>query len=576
MDDSRTRSTHSQDGELGSGSEDPTLEITLLQHELDEARLQNVRLRQSLLEPPYSQLRSVIRQYPQASKTAIKALNVVTGTGRINFHRRALARLQYPRDLREMERSGLFDADWYQANYPEVARSGMGPLRHYALIGAALGWDPGPRFSTDFYLEHNPDVSRGTNALLHYLRHGQARGSKIAPSTVERQWLTLTLDERFPNLRPLRVYASTSAPKRISMVTDSINSGSLFGGVGTALIFATLLARRMERPLRIITRSEPPTPANCRTVLEANGIPWQGDVDFVFSSRDTSNGRLVDVADGDLFVTTSWWTTSAVRASVDPANIIYLVQEDERRFYPEGDESIRCAEVLADPRITCVVNSKPLFDYLFAAADPRQRAPTWFEPAFPAFLTPREQPATGKRKFIFYARPKNLRNLYYRGLEAISGAIECGHLDPSAWDFFFIGRDLEPVALPRGVRPTLIENLGWHDYQQLLRRMDLGLSLMASPHSSYPPLDLAAAGAAVVTNTFGSDKRSLDQYSTNIICCDPDVASLVAGIGQGVALANDLARRSANHRTSKFLTDWSAVFAPICDQLAGAFSATKA
>ena len=133
-----------------------------------------------------------------------------------------------------------------------------------------------PRFSTDFYLEHNPDVSRGTNALLHYLRHGRARGSKIAPSTVERQWLTLTLDERFPNLRPLHVYASASAPKRISMVTDSINSGSLFGGVGTALIFATLLARRMERPLRIITRSEPPTPANCRTVLEANGIPVAG------------------------------------------------------------------------------------------------------------------------------------------------------------------------------------------------------------------------------------------------------------------------------------------------------------
>ena len=51
----------------------------------------------------------------------------------------------------------------------------------------------------------------------------------------------------------------------------------------------------MDRPLRIITRAEPPTPANCRTVLEANGIAWEGDVDFVFSSRDSSDGRLVDV-----------------------------------------------------------------------------------------------------------------------------------------------------------------------------------------------------------------------------------------------------------------------------------------
>lgn len=555
-----------------TGADDPSLRLTLLQHELDESRRENVRLRQSLLEPPYSQLRSVLRAHPQVSRTAIKALNVVTGTGRINIHRRALSRLQLPRDLREIASSGLFDPGWYRANYPEVAQSGMDPVRHFALVGVARGWDPGPRFSTSFYLEHNPDVSTGVNALLHYLRHGRARGSKIAPSTVERQWLTYTLDERFPNLRPLPVYANASAPKRISMVTDSINTGSLFGGVGTALIFATLLARRMERPLRIITRSEPPTPANCRTVLEANGISWHADVDFVFSSRDTPNGRLVDLSDGDLFVTTSWWTTWATRASVDPTRIIYLVQEDERRFYPEGDDSIRCAEILADPRITCVVNSEPLLEYLTRnGAGAHDRQTTWFDPAFPAFLTPRTDVAGGKRKFIFYARPNNLRNLYYRGVEAISGAIERGHLDPEQWEFFFIGRDLQPVSLPGGVRPALLENLGWHDYQELLRRMDLGLSLMASPHSSYPPLDLAAAGAAVVTNTFGAEKQSLDRYSANIICCDPSLPSLIAGLGQGAALASDVARRSANHRASRFLTDWSAVFSPICDQVAAAF-----
>ena len=234
------------------------------------------------------------------------------------------------------------------------------------------------------------------------------------------------------------------------MVTDSINSGSLFGGVGTALIFATLLARRMGRPLRIITRAELPTPANCRTVLEANGIPWQGDVDFVFSSRDTSDGRLVDVADGDLFVTTSWWTTWATRASVDPANVIYLVQEDERRFYPEGDESIRCAEMLEDPRITCIVNSKPLFDYLFEGDATHARKPAVVRSGVSRISAiPREAAAPGKHNFIFYARPKNLRNLYYRGLEAIAGAIEGGHLDSAEWAFFFIGRDLRAGVAAR-------------------------------------------------------------------------------------------------------------------------------
>jgi hypothetical protein len=569
---SRVQSRH---GDEAPDLDDPGLKITLLQHELDEAHMQNVRLRQSLLEPPYSQLRTVIRQYPNLSKPVIKALNVVTGTGRINFHRRALLRLRLPRDLREMEASGLFDASWYADNYPDVARSGLDPLRHYALIGAAQGWDPGPRFSTEFYLDNNPDVSRGTNALLHYLRHGRARGSAIAPSTVQRQWLAFTLDARFAHLRPLPVYASPAAPARISMVTDTIAShGSGEGAAG--LILASLLARRMHRPLRIITRRVPPAPAAYRAILEANGIPWQGDVDFVFSSQDTPDPRLVDVASGDLFVATSWWTAWATRASVDPRTIVHLVQDDEQRFYPAGDDSIRCAELLDDSRIRCVVSSKSLFDHLFSGADAHTRAATWFEPAFPGSHTDREHSVPGKRNFMFDARPDNPRSLYYRGLEAISGAMESGKLDPATWDFFFVGTDLVPAALSATVRPTLIRNPGVREYQRLLRRMDLGLSLMASAHPSYPALELGAAGAVVVTNTFGPHRGSLDHYSKNILCRDPDVPSLVAGIGAGVALAADVDRRTANHQSSAFATDWNVVFAPTCDQIAAAVSGSGA
>ena len=562
----------SHHGDDAPGPDDPGLKITLLQHELDEAQVQNVRLRQSLHEPPYSQLRTVIRQYPKLSKPAIKALNVVTGTGRVNFHRRALLRLRFPRDLREMEASGLFDATWYRENYPDVARSGLDPLRHYALIGAAQGLDPGPRFSTDFYLDNNADVARGTNALLHYLRHGRARGSEIAPSTVERQWLAVTLDARFATspsparlCEPLRTAAGIHGDRQRLTATAP-------GQGAAALIFATLLARRMNRPLRIITRRVPPVPANYRAMLEVNGIPLQGDVDFVFSAQDASDARLVDVAAGDLFIVTSWWTAWATRASVDPRTIVHLVQEDERRCYPEGDDSIRCAEILDDSRISSVVSSKSLFDHLFSAANAHRRTATWFEPAFPAVHTARELSVQGKRNFMFDARPDNPRSLYYRGIEAISGAMESGHLDPATWDLFFVGTDLRPVALSGTVRPTLIRNPGVREYPQLLQRMDLGLSLTVSAHPSYAALELGAAGAVVVTNTFGRQKRSLDHYSRNILCRDLDVPSLVAGIGAGVALAADVDRRTANHQRSAFPTDWNVVFAPICDQIAGAVS----
>ena len=56
------------------------------------------------------------------------------------------------------------------------------------------------------------------------------------------------VDERFPGRAPLRVFAVPYAPQpRISIVTDSINSGSLYGGVGMAMILGALLARPAAR-----------------------------------------------------------------------------------------------------------------------------------------------------------------------------------------------------------------------------------------------------------------------------------------------------------------------------------------
>ena len=47
--------------------------------------------------------------------------------------------------------SGLFDADYYRARYPDVAESGLDPIDHYLRIGAARGYDPSPLFDTGYY-----------------------------------------------------------------------------------------------------------------------------------------------------------------------------------------------------------------------------------------------------------------------------------------------------------------------------------------------------------------------------------------------------------------------------------------
>jgi chromosome segregation ATPase len=73
--------------------------------------------------------------------------------------------------------SPLFDAAWYRQAHPDVPGDLDGAAEHYLRHGAALGFDPGPGFSTRAYLGRYKDVAAaGMNPLVHYLRHGQAEG----------------------------------------------------------------------------------------------------------------------------------------------------------------------------------------------------------------------------------------------------------------------------------------------------------------------------------------------------------------------------------------------------------------
>jgi len=181
------------------------------------------------------------------------------------------------------------------------------------------------------------------------------------------------------------------------------------------------------------------------------------------------------------------------------------------------------------------------------------------------------KPEGEKYLFFFYARPGNGRNLFIRGMEAISAALEQGVLDPKLWDFCFVGRDLDEIILPCGVSPKIYQSLPWSDYVALVRQVDLGLSLMYTPHPSYPPLDLAAAGAVVVTNRYGL-KTSLSEYSPNILCVDPSVEGLVGALVDGAALAMDWPSRLANQERNRFTTSWQQNFEPVIARLVAEFS----
>src|SRR5664279_1670551 len=119
------------------------------------------------------------------------------------------------RNARLLAGSPLFDADWYLSAYPDVAASGLDPIRHYLVAGAAEGRDPGPSFVTAHYLAANPDVAAAKfNPLVHYVRYGRAEGRRLTPDGSDFAYGTgwpLTYEQeqlaaRFRRLAPLPLY----------------------------------------------------------------------------------------------------------------------------------------------------------------------------------------------------------------------------------------------------------------------------------------------------------------------------------------------------------------------------------
>lgn len=63
------------------------------------------------------------------------------------------------------------DRDYYLKSYPDVARTGMDPAKHFLLYGYKEGRNPNAWFNTLYYIANNPDVGE-SNPIIHYITKG--------------------------------------------------------------------------------------------------------------------------------------------------------------------------------------------------------------------------------------------------------------------------------------------------------------------------------------------------------------------------------------------------------------------
>ncbi|MGB0440880.1 MAG: hypothetical protein ACPGFC_12385, partial [Paracoccaceae bacterium] len=139
--------------------------IAYLQKQVERLFLERTALERELnllrLAPP------VVVTRPKRSGLLMRAL------------RRAVPALRRRHELNVVRDCGLFDADWYRAEYPDVPRA-TDPARHFLLHGAKDQRDPGPLFDTRHYIQNYPDiVAMGVNPLVHYVTAGIDEGRVI-------------------------------------------------------------------------------------------------------------------------------------------------------------------------------------------------------------------------------------------------------------------------------------------------------------------------------------------------------------------------------------------------------------
>jgi hypothetical protein len=99
-----------------------------------------------------------------------------------------------------------------------------------------------------------------------------------------------------------------------------------------------------------------------------------------------------------------------------------------------------------------------------------------------------------------------------------------------------------------------------HDYQNILRGHDIGLSLMYSPHPSLVPIEMAAAGMLTVTNRLcNKTEEQLHAISPNFVVTDATVDGVRRGLRHSVRRVGQYPERVAGARVN-WSRSWDEAF----------------
>ena len=312
---------------------------------------------------------------------------------------------------------------------------------------------------------------------------------------------------------------------RLNLVIPTLDAAAAYGGVRTAIDVFRAMASA-ETPTRIISLAS----------IDAAAVEAFPGARLVSPDEDAADpaqlvaiggehGSSLPIGPRDVFLATFWTTADLVlrirrwqQAAYGsaPPRFAYLIQDYEPGFYPWSAQHLLARATYDEPESTIAVfNTSLLRDYLHDQGL-RFAGEFVFEPQLAAALRPIRDRAPAPRdwRIVVYGRPRTPRNAFPLVVEGLR-SWQAVHPGAAEWSVISVGQEHADIDLGGGQKMRSIGKLDIAAYGDLLKRSTVGLSLMVSPHPSYPPLEMAHLGMLVLTNKFAG--KDLSTWHENLV-----------------------------------------------------------
>lgn len=342
-------------------------------------------------------------------------------------------------------------------------------------------------------------------------------------------------DVDFKRLTPIDFSKSKVNSKRIriNLILPKVDKKFVYGGISTAFHFFDELASTLNADKRVITidaplgkniKNEYPN-YTLKDASEDRGIERAvlvaADVNWRLSNK-------LPVRKNDIFVTTSWDTHFIIsdvalfqqKEFGRKNDIIYLIQDFEPGFANWSSDYMLSESTYKTGNTVAVFNSSNLKNYMDKHGYKFEKE-FYFDPVLNSAMAKVLKNAplneTRKNNILLYGRPSTSRNEFEIAVKALKILVNKYEISKD-WNFISIGEKHKDIALGNGFDLKSLGKLTLNEYSNLLLQSKLGISLMCSPHPSYPPLEMSTFGVKTITNTF--ECKDLSSFNGNIISVD--------------------------------------------------------